>query len=89
MSIAINSLASVPASMVAAEVNGWSFTVRANVIEPPPGIVRSENLLSTGETYRELGGDYYQRHAPQHALKRKIRDLEAAGYRVTAVPVSA
>lgn len=47
------------------------------------------HMLSTGETYRELGGDYYQRHAPQHALKRKIRDLEAAGYRVTAVAATA
>ena len=47
------------------------------------------HMLSTGETYRELGGDYYQRHAPQQALRRKIRDLEAAGYRVTAVAATA
>ena len=43
------------------------------------------NQLSTGEPDRDLGGDYYHRHAPQQALRRKIKDLEAAGYRVEAI----
>jgi transposase len=47
------------------------------------------HMLSTGEAYRDLGGDYYQRRAPQQVVKRKIRDLDAAGYRVTAVAVPA
>ncbi|WP_344812503.1 IS110 family transposase [Microlunatus aurantiacus] len=41
--------------------------------------------LSTGRPYRDLGGDYYHRHAPQQALRRKIKELEAAGYRVEAI----
>lgn len=57
-------------------------------------IIAIWHMLSTGEYYRDLGGDYYTRRAPQSALRRKIRDLEAAGYRVetahdgrqTAVP---
>lgn len=44
------------------------------------------HLLSAGEPYRDLGGDYYLRRAPQQALRRKIKDLEAAGYRVEAIP---
>ena len=39
--------------------------------------------MTTGECYRDLGGDYYLRRAPQQALRRKIKDLEAAGYQVT------
>lgn len=38
------------------------------------------HILSTGEYYRDLGGDYYLRRTPQQAIRRKIKDLEAAGY---------
>lgn len=40
------------------------------------------HMLSTGEHYRDLGGDYYTRRKPHQALRRKIRDLEAAGYHI-------
>lgn len=45
-------------------------------------IVAIWHMLSTGEYYSDLGGDYYTRRNPHHALRRKIRDLEAAGYHV-------
>lgn len=45
------------------------------------------HMLSTGEYYNDLGGDYYTRRNPHHAIRRKIRDLEAAGYRVEATGV--
>ena len=45
-------------------------------------IVAIWHMLSTGEYYHDLGGDYYTRRDPHHAIRRKIRELEAAGYRV-------
>ena len=44
------------------------------------------HMLSTGEYYRDLGGDYYIRRSPQRIIRRKIKDLEAAGYHVTLDP---
>jgi len=44
------------------------------------------HILSTGEYYRDLGGDYYSRRQPQQAIRRKIKDLEAAGYHMTLQP---
>lgn len=49
-------------------------------------IVAIWHILSTGEYYHDLGGDYYTRHAPNQTIRRKIRDLQAAGYRVEAAP---
>ena len=40
------------------------------------------HMLTTGEYYNDLGGDYYIRRNPHQAIRRKIRDLEAAGYRI-------
>jgi transposase len=40
------------------------------------------HILSTGECYRDQGGDYYSRRSPQQTIRRKIKDLEAAGYHV-------
>ncbi len=44
------------------------------------------HMLSTGEYYHDLGGDYYIRRSPQRIIRRKIKDLEAAGYHVTLDP---
>lgn len=41
------------------------------------------HMLTTGELYRELGGDYFQRRDPERATKRLIRQLEALGHTVT------
>ncbi len=38
------------------------------------------HMFSTGETYRDLGGDYFQRRDPARATKRLVRKLEALGH---------
>ena len=56
---------------------------RALVATERAMIVAIWHMLSTGTTYHDLGGDYYQRTTPQRVLRRKIADLEAQGYTVT------
>ncbi len=41
------------------------------------------HMLTTGELYRDLGGDYFQRRDPERTTKRLIAQLEALGHRVT------
>jgi transposase len=41
------------------------------------------HMLTNGEFYHDLGADHYTRHAPERAVRRKIKDLELAGYTVT------
>jgi hypothetical protein len=41
------------------------------------------HMLSNGEYYQDLGADYYNRRTPDRVLRRKIKDLEIAGYTVT------
>jgi hypothetical protein len=40
-------------------------------------------MLSTGEIYRELGGDYFARRDPERRTKRLIQQLEQLGHTVT------
>lgn len=41
------------------------------------------HVWTTGETYRDLGADYYQRrHSPQQQAQRLIHQLERLGYQV-------
>ena len=40
-------------------------------------------MLTTGELYRDLGGDYFQRRDPERTSKRLIAQLEALGHHVT------
>ena len=40
-------------------------------------------ILATGQRYRELGGDYFERQNPQATQRRLIRRLEAPGLKVT------
>ena len=40
-------------------------------------------MLSTGETYRDLGGDYFARRDPQRATRRLVAQLERLGHTVT------
>ncbi len=47
------------------------------------------HMLSTGEIYRELGPDYYQRRDPQAAVRRLVRQLEALGQQVSLQPLAA
>lgn len=41
------------------------------------------HMLSTGETYRDLGGDYFQRRDPKRATRRLVAQLELLGHTVT------
>jgi transposase len=41
------------------------------------------HMLRTGETYRDLGGDYYTRRDPERQTRRLIAQLERLGHHVT------
>jgi transposase len=41
------------------------------------------HMLSTGELYRDLGGDYYSRRNPERQTKRLVSQLERLGHTVT------
>lgn len=41
------------------------------------------HMLSTGEIYTDLGGDYYARRNPERQTKRLVAQLERLGHRVT------
>jgi len=41
------------------------------------------HMLTTGELYTDLGGDYYARRNPERQTKRLIAQLERLGHRVT------
>lgn len=47
------------------------------------------HMLSTGELYRDLGGDYYSRRNPQRQTKRLVAQLERLGHNVTLEEVAA
>ena len=47
------------------------------------------HMFTTGETYRELGGDYFQRRDPERATKRLIAKLQELGHTVTLEPAAA
>jgi hypothetical protein len=44
------------------------------------------HMFSTGETYRHLGGDYFQPRDPERHTKRLVAKLQALGHRVTLQP---
>ena len=41
------------------------------------------HMLSTGELYNDLGGDYFQRRNPERTTKRLVAQLERLGHTVT------
>ena len=41
------------------------------------------HMLTTGELYRDLGGDYYQRRDPERQTRRLVAQLERLGHKVT------
>jgi transposase len=47
------------------------------------------HMFTTGETYRELGGDYFQRRDPERATKRLVARLQELGHTVTLQPAAA
>jgi transposase len=46
-------------------------------------IIAAWHMLTTGELYDDLGGDYYRKRDPQRTTKRLITQLEALGHTVT------
>lgn len=46
-------------------------------------IVACWHMLSTGELYRDLGGDYYRKRDPERITKRLVAQLERLGHTVT------
>ena len=40
-------------------------------------------MLSTGELYRDLGGDYFRKSDPERQTKRLVAELERLGHKVT------
>ena len=44
------------------------------------------HMFTTGETYRDLGGDYYQRRDPERHTRQLVKKLEALGHTVALQP---
>ncbi|MGZ8649796.1 MAG: IS110 family transposase, partial [Solirubrobacteraceae bacterium] len=47
------------------------------------------HMFTHGETYHDLGGDYFQRRDPERATKRLVAKLETLGHTVTIQPTAA
>ena len=45
------------------------------------------NMLTTGQTYHDLGGDYYSRRNPEAAMRRIVRQANALGLTVRFDPI--
>jgi transposase len=45
-------------------------------------LVACWHMLTTGELYRDLGGDYYRKRDPERITKRLVKQLEALGHSV-------
>lgn len=47
------------------------------------------HMFTTGQTYTDLGGDYFQRRDPERATKRLVAQLERLGHTVTLTEAAA
>jgi len=47
------------------------------------------HMFTSGEVYRDLGGDYFQRRDPARATRRLVSKLQALGHHVTLQPAPA
>lgn len=45
-------------------------------------LIASWHMLSTGEIYHDLGGDYYRKRDPERVTKRLVAQLQALGHHV-------
>ena len=52
-------------------------------------LVACWHMLTTGELYREAGGDYFHRRDPERATRRLVAQLERLGHHVTLEPLAA
>ena len=83
------------AAMVAIRVNDGYLAAQYRRLKPRRGhkkalgavkhtmICAIWHMLSTGETYRDLGSDYYTRRDPERQTTRLIAQLERLGHHVT------
>jgi transposase len=46
------------------------------------------HMFTTGQTYHDLGGDYFQRRDPERHTRRLVNKLEALGHHVTLQPAA-
>jgi len=87
------------AAMAATRTNGSYLQAQYRHLRPRLGhgkalgavkhsiIVACWHMLTTGELYNDLGGDYYQRRDPAKQTQRLIKQLEALGHTVTLEPI--
>jgi transposase len=87
------------AAMAATRTNGSYLQAQYRRLRPRLGhgkalgavkhtiIVACWHTLTTGELYRDLGPDYFQRADPQRATRRLVKQLEALGHHVTLEPM--
>ncbi len=73
-----------------ARVRGRRGSGRAAVAVGHSILVIAWQLLSTGETYTDLGGDYFDKRRTSTAHQRRlVAQLEAMGHKVTLQPAAA
>ena len=87
------------AALAATRVNGSYLQAQYQRLKPRIGhrralgavqhsmLVAYWHMFTTGETYRELGGDYYQRRDPERLTKRLVARLQSLGHTVTLQPL--
>jgi transposase len=52
-------------------------------------VIAAWHMLSTGETYQDLGGDYFDRRTdPEPQARRLSRQLQQLGFDVTLTPAA-
>lgn len=52
-------------------------------------LVAAHHMLATGEIYQDLGAAFYDRRTdPDDTVRRRVKELEAAGYTVTLTPAA-
>jgi len=72
-----------------AQIRGRRGSQRAAVAVGHSILVIAWHLLSTGEPYNDLGGDYFDKHRNNAARQRRlVAQLEAMGHRVTLEPAA-
>src|SRR3954471_17383806 len=83
------------AAMAAIRVKGHYLEAQYRRLKPRRGHKRALDalkhtiicaiwhMLTTGETYRELGGDYFTKRDPERQAKRLVKQLERLGHTVT------
>lgn len=71
-----------------AQIRSRRGSSRAAVAVGHSILVIAWNLLSTGETYTDLGRDYFDRRRSQSLQRRLVARLEALGHKVTLEPAA-